>query len=275
MIRTSIITYMLPLLLTCQYARTERQPERVVKTIRFTTSAVVAASSPEEKLKEVPVLCYHQVRDWTASDTKSSKAYITPIKTFSKQLRMLHDSGYHAITPDQLAEYLQRQFTLPDKPVLLTFDDGTVSQYHNALPELNKYGFKAAFFIMAVTFDRPGYLSRAQIKELSAMGHTIGCHSWDHHDVRSYSEADWTLQLTKPTKVLQQITGRPVKHFAYPFGAWNSKAIPFLKKGGYVSAFQLSGHKDQSEPSYTIRRIIVDGSWTPNRLYQAMADSFN
>lgn len=55
---------------------------------------------------QVPILCYHQIRDWTARDSKSAKDYIVPIAAFKAQIKMLADSGYHAIQPDQLYAYL-------------------------------------------------------------------------------------------------------------------------------------------------------------------------
>lgn len=106
-------------------------------------------------------------------------------------------------------------------------------------------------------------------------GHTIGCHSWDHHDVRNYTEQDWLVQLVKPTKLLEQVTGQRIRHFAYPFGAWGINAFAHLKELGYLSAFQLNGKLDPAEPLYTIRRTLVDGHWTANQLNRAIKNSFN
>ncbi len=234
----------------------------------------VNVSSKSTFIKQVPVLCYHQIRDWKATDSKSAKTYITPIKRFSEHIKMLRDSGYHTISPDQLTAYLLHHQPLPEKPILLTFDDGTASQYTNALPELDKYGFNATFFIMTVTINQPDYLNRKQLAEISALGHSIGCHTWDHHDVRNYKDQDWATQLTKPTKLLQEITGKPVLYFSYPYGAWNAQAIGHLKNHGYSSAFQLSGKQDTAEPMYTIRRIIVDGHWTANQLNHTIKEQF-
>ncbi|HEU4609714.1 MAG TPA: polysaccharide deacetylase family protein, partial [Chitinophagaceae bacterium] len=151
--------------------------------------------------------------------------------------------------------------------LLLTFDDGTQSQYDNALPELDRYGYKALFFIMTITLNKPDFMSREEIRVLSEQGHLIGCHTWDHHDVRSYNATDWKIQLVKPVQVLEQITGKPVRCFAYPFGSWNSAAIIRLKEQGFLAAFQLGGHTDNAEPRFTIRRILVDGHWdTPQLL---------
>jgi hypothetical protein len=50
-------------------------------------------------LKEIPVLCYHKVRDYKAGDTKTARSYIVPEQQFMSQIKMLHDSGYHPILP--------------------------------------------------------------------------------------------------------------------------------------------------------------------------------
>ena len=226
------------------------------------------------KRPEVPVLCYHQIRDWKESDSKTARAYIVPVAAFKQQMKMLADSGYHAITPDQLYAYLATGAALPSKPVLITFDDTKLDQYTVALPEMNKYGFKGVFFVMTVSLDRPNYMSKQQVKALSDAGHTIGSHTWDHQNVKKYQDKDWITQVEKPSRQLESITGKPVKYFAYPFGLWNPEAIPHLKKYGMAAAFQLSAKRDPKDPLHSIRRIIVPGSWSPATLNTMMKKSF-
>ena len=98
--------------------------------------------------KQVPILCYHQIRDWKTTDSKISRTYIVPPSAFAAQMRMLQDSGYHTITPDQLYAYLISGNRLPEKPIILSFDDTDLDQYTVAFPEMKKYGFKGVFFIM-------------------------------------------------------------------------------------------------------------------------------
>ncbi|MFT3824694.1 MAG: polysaccharide deacetylase family protein [Chitinophagaceae bacterium] len=224
--------------------------------------------------KEVPILCYHHIRDWKPTDSKTSKDYIVPVANFRSQMKMLADSGYHTITPDQLYAYLNTGAALPSKPVLITFDDTDLDQYTVANPELKKYGFKATYFIMTVSLGRPNYMSKEQVKELSDAGNTIGSHTWDHHNVKQYQGQDWVTQIEKPTKQLEAITGKPIHYFAYPFGLWNPQAIPQLKQRGMIAAFQLYAKRDQQDPLYTIRRIIVPGSWNGANLYNSMQRNF-
>ena len=229
--------------------------------------------------KQVPILCYHQIRDWRGSDSKSAKDYICPTDMFAQQMQMLADSGYQSITADQLYAYLTTGAALPEKPVFLTFDDGDLDQYENALPILEQHKFKAMFGIMTVAIGRRGrqpYMDKTQIKDLAERGHEISCHTWDHHNAKKYQAADWVTQAEEPKKKLEDITGKPVKYFVYPFGLWNHEAAAELQQRGYLMSFQLSEKKrDEQYPLHSVRRIIASGYWSAKTLHNSMVGSFN
>jgi len=227
--------------------------------------------------KQVPILCYHQIRDWRAKDSQTAKDYITPVATFKSHIKMLADSGYHTILPDQLYDYLVYGDPLPSKPVMITFDDTDMDQFTIAAPELKKYNYKAVYYIMTVSIGRMGkvkYMSSDQIKQLSDEGNVIGSHTYDHKNVKKYVAEDWVQQIDKPTKRLEEITGKEIEYFAYPFGLWNKEAIPELKKRGFKSAYILSTKRDENDPLFTIRRIIASGYWTAKTLHNSMINSF-
>ena len=227
---------------------------------------------------QVPVLCYHQIRDWRPKDSQSSKDYIIPTESFREQMQMLADSGYHTILPDQLYAYLTTGAKLPSKPVMLTFDDGDLDQYETAVPILDKHGFKGAFFIMTVAIGRRGkqpYMDKTQIKDLFDRGHAIGAHTWDHHNVKKYQGDDWKIQVEEPKAKLEAIIGKPINYFAYPFGLWNKEALPQIQKRGYIAAFTLADKRDDSMPLFTIRRIIAGGQWKAKTMYRNMIQSFH
>jgi peptidoglycan/xylan/chitin deacetylase (PgdA/CDA1 family) len=223
---------------------------------------------------QVPILCYHQIRDWTGRDSRSAKDYIVPIAAFKSQIKMLADSGYHTILPDQLYAYLTTGAKLPTKPIMLTFDDTDLDQFTIARPELDKYGYKAVYFVMTVSLGRPHYMTKDMVKQLSDQGNLIGSHTWDHHNVKKYQGQDWVTQIDKPTKTLEEITGKKIKYFAYPFGLWNTQAFPELKQRGFVAAFSLAEKRDQTDPLFTIRRIIASGYWSPRTLHNSIVQSF-
>ncbi|TXK23459.1 polysaccharide deacetylase family protein [Pontibacter qinzhouensis] len=268
---------------SCNSAPTQ-EPDKAAAPATTSPDTAYAAALPAPALadaatilarRQVPVLCYHQIREWQPSDSEAAKAYIVPPARFQEQLQLLADSGYHTILPDQLLAYLTTGAPLPPKPIMLTFDDTNLSQYTVAAPELERHGYKGVFFIMTVSLGRPRYMSRAQVKELAQAGHVIGSHTWDHQNVKKYQPQDWITQIEKPTRQLEEITGTPITYFAYPFGLWNPAAIPELKSRGMAAAFQLAGKPDEQEPLYTIRRIIASGYWSPQSLHQNMVNSFD
>lgn len=242
--------------------------EDTVKERKVASAAEILAK------KQVPILCYHQIRDWTAKDSKSAKDYITPIDIFKDQIKALADSGYTTILPDQLYNYLAYGDELPEKPIMLTFDDNDLSQYENAAPLLKEYGFKAVYFVMTVTIGRPKYMSKEQIKELFDDGNVIGSHTWDHHNVKKYEGEDWVTQIEKPSKVLEGITGKKIDDFAYPFGLWSPEVLPELQKRGIRTAFILSTKRDENQPLLTIRRMIASGFWGGKTLINVMDKTF-
>ena len=224
--------------------------------------------------KQVPILCYHQIRDWRAKDSKTAKDYIVPIASFKEKIKMLSDSGYHTILPDQLYDYLTTGAALPSKPIMLTFDDTDLDQFTIANPELKKYGFKAVYFIMTVSIGRPNYMNKEQIKQLSDEGNVVASHTWDHHNFKKFAGKDWETQIDKPTKKLEEITGKKIEYFAYPFGLWNAQGLPELHKRGFKAAFQLAEKRDPNDPLMTIRRILDSGYWSAKTLSNSIKNSF-
>ena len=237
------------------------------------SSPVIADAKAILNRTEVPILCYHQLRDFKPSDSKTAKDYIVPVGNFQQQMKLLADSGYHSILPDQLYDYLAFGTPLPEKPVMITFDDTRLEHYAVAVPEMNKYGFKGVFFIMTVSLNRPGYMTKEQVKQLSDSGHTVGLHTWNHQNVKTFTDEDWSIQIEKPLDQLEQITGKPVDYFAYPFGLWNKPALEKIQEY-FKAAFQLSARRDENLPLFSIRRIIVPGEWNVPRMQKYMNGSF-
>ncbi len=250
---------------------TVAKPATENKTVEKPMASLAAILSK----KEVPVLCYHHIRNFRAGESATMKSYSVTPAAFAEQMKALYDSGYQTILPSQLYEYLVHDGPIPPKPVIISFDDTDGEQFTIGAAEMNKYGFKGVYFIMTIAMNRPRYMSKEQIKNLSDSGHVIAGHTWDHHMVTKYVGADWDTQLVKPQVQLEAITGKPIKYFAYPFGLWNQAAIPELKSRGYQLAFILSSKRDSTEPLYTIRRMIVPGTWSTNGMLKAMKSTFN
>ncbi|MEO7119698.1 MAG: polysaccharide deacetylase family protein [Ginsengibacter sp.] len=225
--------------------------------------------------KEVPVLCYHHIREPKPGQSETFKSYSVSPSSFAEQMKALKDSGYETILPGQLYDYLLYGGKLPAKPVMLTFDDTDEEQFSIGYQEMKKYGFKGVFFIMTISINRPRYMTTEQLKQLSDDGNAVEAHTWDHHMVTKYKGNDFDIQFVKPKKRVEDITGKSAEYFAYPFGIWSLAVVPELKKAGYKMAFILSSKRDSTEPLYTIRRMIVPGQWSTLGMLKAMKQTFH
>ncbi len=251
--------------------KSEKDEKAVTADSAITTIADAATILAK---KQVPVLCYHHIRDPKPGQSETFKSYSVSPSQFASQMKALKDSGYETVLPDQLYNYLAHGAPLPPKPVMLTFDDTDEEQFSIGYQEMKKYGFKGVFFIMTISINRPRYMTKEQLKQLADEGNAVESHTWDHHMVTKYQGDDWEKQFVKPRKTIEDITGKAATYFAYPFGLWNSPAIPELKKAGFKMAFILSTKRDSTEPLYTVRRMIVPGQWSTPGMLKAMNQTF-
>jgi peptidoglycan/xylan/chitin deacetylase (PgdA/CDA1 family) len=271
---------------SCQQSAAKRpsQPFTHQNTVSSAPPSIADAATIMSR-KQVPILCYHHIKNLSASQLTND--YEVSADAFKQQMKILADSGYHSITPEQLYDYLTTGASLPEKPVMITFDDTDEEQFTIGKTEMDKYGFKGVYFIMNISIDRPHYMTREMIKQLSDEGHAICSHTYDHRRADRYQQEneveyggrkirvnDWDFELTEPRKTLEKITGKPVEYFAYPFGVWKEYGIPEIKKRGIKLAFQLSAKRDSTEPLYTVRRMIVAPTWTPQGVLKVMSSTF-
>jgi peptidoglycan/xylan/chitin deacetylase (PgdA/CDA1 family) len=267
------------ILSACHSAKAKEETENAGKS-KGKNSATAEMNTPVADLatmlakKQVPVLCYHHIREPKPGQSETMKSYSVSPAQFAEQMKALKDSGYETILPNQLYNYLVHDGPLPAKPVMLTFDDTDEEQFSIGYKEMKKYGFKGVFFIMTISINRPRYMTKEQLKQLADEGNAVESHTWDHHMVTKYQGDDWEKQFVKPRKTIEDITGKPATYFAYPFGLWNQRAIPELKKAGFKMAFSLSTKRDSTEPLYTIRRMIVPGQWSTPGMLKAMKKTF-
>jgi peptidoglycan/xylan/chitin deacetylase (PgdA/CDA1 family) len=231
---------------------------------------------------QVPVLCYHHI---VAGKPKNE--YEVSTDNFKQQMKALADSGYQTILPDQYYNYLVYGAELPAKPVMITYDDTDEEQFSIAKFEMDKYKFKGVYYIMTISIGRPRYMTKEQIKQLADEGHVIGSHTWRHDRVDRLKDLntieyrgkqiqvnEWDFQLTNTKKQLEEITGKPVEYFAFPFGIWSKQALPKIEERGYKMAFQLAEKRDSTMPLFTARRIIVAPTWTGTGMLKVMKSAF-
>ena len=216
----------------------------------------------------VPVLCWHQLRAWRSTDGAYSRQFlICPPNRFRAQLDALAQDGWTTISPDRYLAHLQTGAPLPAKPVVLSFDDSQGSQISEGLPQLRRREMTGTFFCMTIVLDKPNWMSRDDLRRLADADMTVAAHSYDHRPADGYAGQDFKVQFDRPRELLEKVVRRPVEHFAYPYGAWAPLDFAHLRAAGYRTAFQLSDEElDRAAPLYTLRRILVDSTWTGPQL---------
>lgn len=228
--------------------------------------ARTGAPTPEEigARATVPVLCYHQLREYADGDSDYARAVlICPPATFREHLDAIKDDGWTTIGPDDYYDHLTTGSPLPDKPVILTFDDGTIGQVTEGMTQLVERDMTGTFFPMTVVLDQPDWMSTDDIGRLADAGMTIGAHTWDHQNMTDLSGDDWRVQLEEPRETLRQASGQDVDHLAYPYGSWNRAALPHVAEAGYKTAYQLTEDPlDQDQPLLSLRRSLARSDWT-------------
>jgi len=216
----------------------------------------------------VPVLCWHQLRDWQPSDTGyARRLLICPPGVFRAQLDALARVGYTTITPDHYLAHPTTGTPLPARPVLLSFDDSQGSQVSEGLPQLRRRSMTATFFVMTVVLGKSGWMSRDDLRRLDAEGMTIAAHTWTTTGQTSTPRPITRCSSTSPGSCSKVWCARPVRHFAYPYGAWTSRDFEPLRTAGYAAAFQLSDTPmDPQAPLHTLRRTLVNSTWSGSDL---------
>ena len=209
----------------------------------------------------VPSLMYHYVSWLPASDPDMDlrKDLTVSPADFEAMLKFLKDNGYTTITSRDLWWSLDQTAGLPAKPVMLTFDDGYADAYSVVLPLLKAYGMTGTFFVTVNLVDRPGYLSRAQVRALADAGMDVEAHAMDHIPMLATLTGQ-TYQMCKARDFLSAWTGTDVRHFAYPSGEYNDTSFVALQQCGYLSAYKKSGGSVQSTNGwYVLQRARVRG----------------
>ena len=214
--------------------------------------------------RKVPVLMYHEIADVTA--TPSGLAVAPGV--FADQLAYLHDAGFTAVTAGALANIVAGGGgALPERPVVLTFDDGYGDFYSKALPLLKQYGHTATVFQtsgwVGTHFGPRSMLNWTELAEIAEAGIEIGAHSHEHPELDRLSSAKLRDELDGPKRMLEDKLGLAVPGLAYPFGLWNGKARRAAREAGYTYALAIGNAiaKSGSDP-FILPRLTVDHTTT-------------
>jgi peptidoglycan/xylan/chitin deacetylase (PgdA/CDA1 family) len=223
----------------------------------------------------VPILVYHVINAQPAQSTANPSLYV-PVEEFSSHMRALKAGGWHAVTLDQLQAYWTRGVSLgPGKPIVLTFDSGYASQYTNALPVLERLGWRGVENL-EVTGLPPseGGLADAQIRALIAAGWELDSQGLSQADLTSLGTAALTEQVATARQTLRSRYGVPVNWFSYPSGDYDPTVIAAVRAAGYVGATTVNqGWASPKQDRYRLPRLVVKGGVSPSELLAQIASA--
>lgn len=222
---------------------------------------------PGRVAHSVPILMYHQVSPEPPPNFR--KYALTPAQ-FGRQMAWLASRGYRSISFDEL---LNDATALPEKPVLITFDDGYEDAIRWALPVLQQHRFGATFYIIAaLAGGTSSWLAPlrglelpladwTRLREVAAAGFGIGSHSLTHPHLTALSTSDCLTELVKSKEIIEDRIGAAVTDLAYPFGSHDERVRSLSAEVGYRSACTVEvGLAARGCDALALRRVPVSGS---------------
>jgi peptidoglycan/xylan/chitin deacetylase (PgdA/CDA1 family) len=211
----------------------------------------------------VPVLMYHEIADF-----KNSSRLAVPPDAFAEQLACLHDAGFTTLTAGALSGILAGDAgKLPERPVVLTFDDGFGDFHERVMPLLDQYGFTGTLFMttgwVGLADETRRMLEWDEIAEAARVGIEIGGHSINHPQLDQVPDNVLREELYASKSLLEDKIGMPVPGLAYPFGYSNGKVRQTAREVGYAYAYAVGNAMTTNEadpfalPRLTVRRATT------------------
>lgn len=227
----------------------------------------------------VPILMYHKVAPVNGQSTLKGH-YVSP-ELFGKQMRALRKRGFEAVPLDRLF-----QEPLPERPIVITFDDGYENFYSHALPILQECGFSATVFLVANLLGQTNQwdvrngdveerlMTVEQIRQAMRSGIDFGSHTLDHADLATADDAAAWEQISGSRQLLESRLDSPIKTFCYPYGRKTASVQAMVARAGYTVA--CSTEKGANTPAtdpFALKRINVrSDSYLPIFLYKLRRD---
>ncbi len=201
---------------------------------------------------KVPVLMYHEVNSVGSGDL-----YLTP-DDFQSEIDWLVENGWHGITLAQLYAHWYENEPLPEKPVVLTFDDGYRTMYTEVLPRLKEAGFAGTFFVIPAARWSDWSMDESMFAEMVNNGMELGSHTYSHIELDTLSSGDIAEELASSKAIIEQITGQEVVSICYPSGAYNDTVLKEAEKAGYsIGVTTNLGVTEQSQGIYSLSRLRI------------------
>lgn len=216
----------------------------------------------------IPVLYYHYIKKPTP-DTRIKGLYTTASQ-LEWQIELLIRKGFNFIT---FRDIIDKKYNQGEKNIILTFDDGCETVYHNAFPILKKFNIRAVVFIVGDCIEKRNViwpenenneaintLSHQQIREMDAYGIEIGSHALSHRHLTKLESGTVVKELTESKRILEDIIEKEVISIAYPFGSYNSNTIALTKAAGYEFGVTTAPGNNLAVSDFEIQRYSIKGN---------------
>lgn len=217
-----------------------------------------------------PILMYHVI-----AEAKPGEAYPelwVPPGRFAAQMRALADAGYEAVTLRELEAGWRDGAPLPRRPVVLTFDDGYLSQSTVARPVLERLGWAGVLYLTERNVGST--IPEASVKRMLRAGWELGAHTATHPDVRTLDAAGLQREIGDVRRTLQDRFGQDVTSFCYPAGRYDDAAVAAVREAGFTSATTVApGWADAETDPYLLPRVRVDPGDTPEGLLRKIGSA--
>ncbi|MFE9453192.1 polysaccharide deacetylase family protein [Streptomyces sp. NPDC006739] len=211
----------------------------------------------------VPILMYHAVA--TAPNDATRALSVAP-EAFAEQLALIGDLGLTPVSTADLAASWRSGRALPERPVLITFDDGYEGVHRHALPVLARHGFPATLYVstgwLRGAYDMGGGLDAMldwdQVRELADAGVEIGGHSHTHPQLDQLDDDTLWSELTRCREIVADELGSVPFSFAYPYGYSSRRVRRAVRAAGFTQALAVgNAPARRRQGPYALRRITV------------------
>ncbi len=237
------------------------------QTATVTRTRVPSTATATPRVARVPILMYHYVGAIPPDADKYRVDLTVSLDAFETQMDYLAINGYHPIRVSDLANHLLNGDPLPEKPIILTFDDGYTDIYANVFPVLRNKKSPATFFVITEFVDenRWGYVNWAQLAEMVKAGMEIGSHTLDHPDLFRKPRALQNKEIAGSKTMIETNLPVTVVSFSYPAGNYDATTLAVLRAAGYLAAVtEIQGARQSSDKIFELRRIRIRGSYSIN-----------
>ena len=214
--------------------------------------------------QRVPVLMYHEIADQAAS----ADPFAVAPDVFARHLAYLREAGFNTLTAGELAAFLaDGTGSLPERPVVLTFDDGYGDFYTAALPVMKQHGFTGTLFQTTGWVGKKDVSQRMlnwrELAEIEQAGIEIGAHTVRHPQLDQLSDTDLRDELHASKSALEDRLGLAVPGLAYPYGYSSRRVRDIARELGYTYAYAVGNSMTTSAAGrFTLPRLTVQRATT-------------